>query len=56
MTFPDARTVISTSTPANGNFAFQWRSDEPGIFTVSPFFPGSPALQPAIKNNRIEIQ
>jgi hypothetical protein len=56
MTFPDARTVTSTNTPANGNFAFQWRSDEPGIFTVGAFFPGSATLQPALKNNRIEIQ
>jgi len=56
LTFPKAVTVISTDTSADGSFRFRWRSNEPGVFTIGTTFPGSTALQPSIRNNRIEIQ
>ena len=56
MTFPQARTVARTNSSGNGQFAFQWQASDPGFHSVSAFFPGSSAYQPAFKNNRIEIQ
>ena len=56
MTFPQPRTIAKTSSAGNGQFIFQWQPFQSGIHNVATFFPGSPAVQPTFKNNRIEIQ
>jgi len=55
MNFEDRKTVATASSGSAGNFQFLWQPLEPGIYTVSTFFKGNSAYQPASKSHRIEI-
>jgi hypothetical protein len=55
MGFPQPRTVAQVNSNTQGRFFFQWSPPEPGAYTVSAFFPGSPAYQPGFRSQRIQI-
>lgn len=56
VTFPQRQTVAVTTTRSDGSFQFNWAPTETGNYSVSSFFRGTQALQPAFASTQVTVR